>query len=605
MRSAIKQKVLDLLTNAVIIDDDFSFLNVKDSVDLDNVLRSEPYAGKAPMKGTLRYERSEPDSDDPVAGDDRYKMKKLRGFLELFKNAGILPIPLFYTEEQEQEKSMIRACMNLTDFSVVDYSLINKDTSGITIIKENIENPDLINPVIIFTKGDKGRVERALEIDGDFERVSTFVTPPCFRHKKHPGLFIHVYCKTEFDPAPARDNLAEYIISHFELYSILVMAFNSQCRKKMRAIENGGAINNQDSAFITHAWHNQYSAHELENLLIESMIDKSVGQELIGFPLLFAHHINSKIESLVGLNDVSTVRKSYGTAIKAFGARYAELGNVLRKEEQIEFIISHLKALRTEEPDIGFFFNQLVKESAAWANRLSNKQQNKIGSPERKFQRITIHILLARDLEKPTDWDTVASVKMYEFTPESDQDIFERITGRSGIVLKELRSGELLIKPDNHINLTIGHDANKVIIEGEETLYCITPACDILRPVKVDGFMKFIRGILVRRENVGKLLKAEKKQGSSVYQIRFKDRDGSECLVRLGFGNVKSMPVQEGLTSFQPSRPKDTESDNLGNPLEEWSGWKSLIVLKSEYAHDVASRYLSYHSRPGIDDFDW
>ncbi len=237
MRSAIKQKVLDLLTNAVIIDDDFSFLNVKDSVDLDNVLRSEPYAGKAPMKGTLRYERSEPDSDDPVAGDDRYKMKKLRGFLELFKNAGILPIPLFYTEEQEQEKSMIRACMNLTDFSVVDYSLINKDTSGITIIKENIENPDLINPVIIFTKGDKGRVERALEIDGDFERVSTFVTPPCFRHKKHPGLFIHVYCKTEFDPAPARDNLAEYIISHFELYSILVMAFNSQCRKKMRAIE--------------------------------------------------------------------------------------------------------------------------------------------------------------------------------------------------------------------------------------------------------------------------------------------------------------------------------------------------------------------------------
>ncbi len=279
MTTDLEQRINDILVNAVIIDDCYDVLDIPAEV---TPIEAETKSGKPPAKPKSK-KKIKKKKDSVKDSPDLIEFGK---WLGRFKAEGITPLPLFFNgalDENDElvEKDMIIEMISLSDFPIIDYQLKGGSITAIDIIKHCIPNKNMIWPIIVFSKVG-GSATEAFDNNENYDRISSIAIVPTFRHIEHPGLFVQVYNKDEFDPGIAKQNLVDYIEKNFERYSISAMEFISMQKKNLRTIMEKPLGSNFDSALVTHAKKNEYKNGNFGFLLQNAFLEKSGSAPLIG-----------------------------------------------------------------------------------------------------------------------------------------------------------------------------------------------------------------------------------------------------------------------------------------------------------------------------------
>ncbi|GBE18218.1 hypothetical protein BMS3Abin16_00810 [archaeon BMS3Abin16] len=570
MTSTVQERILDILNSAVIVDDDFKNIVLPEEKEPEEEVSS----GKPPKKSGIVYTREDSTKFGTEPKLDLIKFKK---WLDIFKKIGIIPIPVFYDAESSEDKDAISQLLASSDFIIIDFFL-KGDINAIDIIKDCIKNKNMIWPIIIFSKA-KDEATTALKNDDDFERATNIGKVPCFRLCDDPGVFIQVYDKTEFDLEEARKNLAEYIERNFEKYSLLAMEFYSKQKTYLQAVLEPPGYENLDASLITHAWRNKYKKGDLSKLLLTAFIEKSFWSQGIDPEPMFLGSLLSKIQILISEENDNFARESFLKATRLYNNKFQEsLKSYFNNGGKNEEIITFLRNLNSDYMSLEEFFKKLESESYELAKKIKNPN-----TPGKKFiehlQALTLHVLLAKKPDRKTFQDLIAAIIRYELLPEKEKDIWEDIKHFDGSIFSVLQNGEILIKHGSKKKAEIDNES----YEGDEVMFCITPACDIFRPNKVNDYIKFVIGIDFIEE-AAETLRKKTNLNKSICSIHYKDKNNELHLICLNFGNVVSLPISKE---------------------EPWKDWKPVLILRPPYAHEILNKYIAYQSLSGVEDIDW
>ena len=118
--------------------------------------------------------------------------------------------------------------------------------------------------------------------------------------------------------------------------------------------------------------------------------------------------------------------------------------------------------------------------------------------------------------------------------------------------------------------------------EDTEYLLCITPSCDVFRPKKVELMVSFIRGQIIKQDEVQKT----RKENVHVSALPCIDKVGNKCLryVAWRFFDLKKI---------------DLKDDDI---YREFVCYKRPFRLNEKYMRQISNKFISYFSRAGVDE---
>lgn len=616
---------------AVVIDDDFSGLSVP---AVDDAVVQEIGNERPPEENGADYVReAQPDGDR--------SLQELRRWLDSFTEAGILPMPIFH---DNQDEGRLRKALVLSSFAVIDYQL--QGITAIDVIKKYVPR-GRIYPVVVISQRARDASADILA-DEEFRRDDSVGETTCI-YRENTGTFLLVYSKRTFAARTAMEHIAQVVDRRFERYSILATEFYERLKTDARTISGSEVDTNLDVALIRHALRNSYQTGDLDALLLNllrtesAVVDKFDAEQ----PLLEA--IRMRAEELCKGNADRTQAallqsvRACGLPVPECLQEYMSVGSHWRKIKRIlcniadactsmdelsrfltlevfrnwagcvlnyhcreyakeetakfEVIFSsrEFKATAKECSVISGVAEQLKRYTGTVRDlhRIRARRRPPIPQDElaRLLQEATIHVLLAKNPSFRDRPDTVAGLIKYELTPHGQNEACERLGGYAGdrSTFHGMRNGELFVRTGDQQDVRIG--VHGTVKTTDIVRYCITPACDILRPSKVGGCLKFVRGHRFTGEGIKTLEKLEPNLPESIVRFRYAS-GGRQYLVRLNLADVESIKLVEA----------------NGDPdlvRADWKDWQSVLRLKAPYAHNILNKYLAYQSRSGIEDIDW
>lgn len=559
------------LKYATIIDDDYSGLD-SFSTNRNSQTIEELNLQKSPKKINCKYNRKK--QNDP-------KFNDFQNFLESFKEKKIVPSPIIFSRDFNSEKSLITEMMLRSDFSIIDYKL-GETKTALNIINDCIDNKNIIWPLIIISKQGIGKTITAFNNNREYIRAE--ISPPTFYLEKNPGIFVQIYQKQTFKPEKARKNLAKYISSAYQNYSLSALEYYSTQKKELKLVLDPSQGKNLDSAIMIHAYVNNYESSQLNKFLLDIFNNKCYIKKELDFESFFLNKLSLKIRYY--MKNIDELRKNIIDATET-----------IKVDEKIKKYFDNNK----NNNEIKKYFNQIKYNKITLENffkSLNNAVTNWNLPKEDKMKKIPlllIYTIFSNEFNKGNFSNFILSLIKYEF-PQEDKVIWPIIV-KSKVKSEEkifhgLKNGEILVNSKQEKNLIIIDKKTKIKreIKGSLVLFLITPTCDIFRPEKVENCVKFITGILFKDKEAKDVEDNDNIKGC-IEHIRYFEEGGKKNLIRLNFGDITTFPLPFN------NKCSNRKAHNI------WKNFESLLILRPQFADEIINKYISYQSRIGVEEF--
>ena len=602
-----KSRLMDYFGNITYIDDTFDRCLVEDRQPLsENVSKAGP---PLPIPGDPD---SSSDSDDAVeiagANDSAVNLLSLLEAMNQEKYKRIHLHPVLYTEKTQVNQ----LCEKIKDapLTIIDWNL-GESKTAFSIIDELLAVTKQLKVIIVYTASYDEAINDLESQDAEkYKFMWKEEENNISYYKLNSKSLLVLAQKNRYDILALMDKVSDCFISFYGIMPIALLDYMESIRQLSDSLINV-FCNPFDSLYMLQMYYSETSKDEVPNLLtsfiqnrietdckvstriiselfqwnrerLKEFIDnnseasETIFNSILGNMALKLNETQKYICDAIKNCGYEEFKKCCTSLIEEKNGRYIDANRMadyikivtnIEIEKQTEKVMECKSSVfATPEGKAAF---EEIKQKIKINIELQNKE--KIGKAISQFLPLLIQIIITGDRVIPSVVDLVSNMKVKKY---SDQTLKNQLCITQTIPKKE-RADFLLNK------IHFGDILAKKKENGEiEYLLCMTPPCDAFRPAKTACNYTFIRGKVIKKEE---LISTRKESFHPTVLPSFEN---------------------ENEVSYVGWKLYDIVMFNLKEDadFESICSYRRPFILTEPYARQISSKLTAYYSRAGVDE---